>query len=88
MEYQGGEVMEVMGALVGWGVVEEVEVLAGGVVAEGATETAMGTTTPTQVDVLALQESVEAVVIMAQTDRMESEVLMAGLLPMVLFSGL
>ena len=79
--------MEVMGALVGRGVVEEVVVLAGGVVAEGATETAMGTITPTQVDVVALQGSVEAVVIMAQTDRMESKVLMARLLPMVLFSG-
>lgn len=87
MEHQGGEVMEVMGALVGRGVVEEEVVLAGGVVAEGATETAMGTITPTQVDVVALQGSVEAVVIMAQTDRMESEVLMARLLPMVLFSG-
>ena len=87
MEHQGGEVMEVMGALVGQGVVEEVEVLAGGVVEEGATGTAMGTIAPTQVDVVALQGSVEAVVIMAQMDQMESEVLMAGLLPMVLFSG-
>ena len=80
--------MEVMGALVEQGVVGEVEVLVGGVGVEGATETAMGTITPIQVDVVALQGSVEAVVLVGQMDRTEIEVLMVGPLPMVLFSGL
>ena len=80
--------MGVMGALVEQGVVGEVEVLVGGVGAEGATETAMGTITPIQVDVVALQGSVEAVVLVGQMDRTEIEVLMVGPLPMVLFSGL
>ena len=80
--------MGVMGALVEQGVVGEVEVLVGGVGVEGATETAMGTITPIQVDVVALQGSVEAVVLVGQMDRTEIEVLMVGPLPMVLFSGL
>ena len=80
--------MGVMGALVDQGVVGEVEVLVGGVGVEGATETAMGTITPIQVDVVALQGSVEAVVLVGQMDRTEIEVLMVGPLPMVLFSGL
>ena len=88
MEHQGGEVMEALGALVEQEVEEEVEVMVGGVVAEVATETEMGTITPIQVDGLALQGSVDVVVMMGQMDQMESEVLMVGLLLMVLFSGL
>ena len=80
--------MEALGALVEQEVEEEVEVMVGGVVAEVATETEMGTITPIQVDGLALQGSVDVVVMMGQMHQMESEVLMVGLLLMVLFSGL
>ena len=80
--------MEALGALVEQEVEEEVEVMVGGVVAEVATETEMGTITPIQVDGLALQGSVDVVVMMGQMHQVESEVLMVGLLLMVLFSGL
>ena len=65
--------MEALGALVEQEVGEEVEVLVGGVVAEVATETAMGTITPIQVDGVALQGSVDGVVMVGQMDQMESD---------------
>ena len=65
--------MEAVGALVEQGVVEEVEVLVGGVTREGHTETVMGMRCPIEVDIMAVRESVEVMDLMGQKERMEKK---------------